>query len=341
MNTPRPAGLESALLRAWQHRGWLAWLLWPLSLLYGFVARCRRALYRLRLLGSTRLRVPVVVVGNLVAGGAGKTPVTIALVRHLQSRGVLAGVVARGYGRTDETCREVLADSTPAEVGDEPLLVRRASGAAVFVARSRSEAAEALLAAYPGTQLIVCDDGLQHYALQRDIELCLFDDRGVGNGFLLPAGPLREPSSRKVDFVLHTGQRPAFAGGHAVPRVLAVEAVRADGSRRALRDFAGEPVLALAGIAQPESFFTMLRAQGVQPERTLALADHYDFDSWERPSGKRYSLICTEKDAVKLWRLHPDAWAVPLSVTLPDEFLRAFDARLDAKLSSRDGRQTA
>jgi tetraacyldisaccharide 4'-kinase len=340
MQARRRQASERALLRAWRHRGVVAWLLWPLSLLFGLMARARRWLYRAGVFQATAVGVPVVVVGNVLAGGAGKTPVVMALARHLRQRGLQPGIVSRGYGRESGDCREVLADSSAKDVGDEPLLAKRATGAPVFVGRRRAEAAQALLNAHPQTRVILCDDGLQHYALKRDVEICVFDDRGVGNGLLLPAGPLREPWPRPVDLVLHTGAHPAFAG-HAAPRALAAQAVRADGTRRDLESLRGQPVQAVAAIAQPEAFFEMLRAKGLQLAQALALPDHHDFADFTPPAGETLPLLCTEKDAVKLWRRYPEAWAVPLVVTLELEFLDRLDALLDAKLSSTHGHQTA
>jgi len=211
-NSGAASAPASRLQRAWLHRGPLAWLLWPLSLLYAALFSLRRWFYGIGWLKAYRVRVPVIVVGNVIAGGAGKTPVVMAVVRHLQARGLSVGVVSRGYGRRTDDCREVLDESDPQDVGDEPALIRRATGAPVFVARRRVEAARALLARHPATQVIVSDDGLQHLALARDVEICVFDDRGVGNGWRLPAGPLREQWPRPCDLVLHSGEHPAFEG---------------------------------------------------------------------------------------------------------------------------------
>lgn len=348
MAAPLPSfSLERMLLAAWTRRGPLAWLLWPLSLLYGALAALRRALFRLGLRASTRLPVPIIVVGNVVAGGGGKTPTVIALVRHLRARGLRPGVVSRGHGRQGSGCREVLPDSTPGDVGDEPLLIRRACEVPVFVAARRAEAAQALLAREPATDVIVCDDGLQHLALQRDLEVCVFDERGTGNGWLLPAGPLREPWPRAVDLVLHTGRR-AFAAGYGAERALAPFAQRADGTRVALATLRGRPVLAVAGIARPEAFFAMLREQGLSLAEAVALPDHCDFEDWSPPAHWQGELLCTEKDAVKLWRLRPQALAVPLVFAPEPAFLAALDRALDARrvprraasLSSADGHQT-
>lgn len=322
------------LRKAWQRRGPLACALWPLSLLYGGLVALRRGLYRLDLLHRQRLPVPVLVVGNVIAGGAGKTPVTLAVVRHLQVRGWRPGVISRGYGRATTDCREVLPASDAREVGDEPLLIARASGAPVFVARQRAAAGLALLAAHPATDILVCDDGLQHLALARDIEICVFNDDGAGNGWLLPAGPLREPWPRDVDLVLHAGPAPGGpAPQFALVRRLATQAVNATGRRVPLEQLRGEPLHALAAIARPQDFFGMLRAAGLSPASEEALPDHYDFSSWKRPSDKYLHLICTEKDAVKLWPAHPDALAVPLAVHIPPAFFDALDTRL-ASLSS-------
>jgi tetraacyldisaccharide 4'-kinase len=317
--------MGEALQRAWLRRGVLACALWPVSLLFGAVVALRRTLYRAGVLKSDHAGVPVVVVGNVIAGGSGKTPIVQVIVRHLAARGMRAGIISRGYGRRTTDCREVRADSFPRDVGDEPLLLARACNVPVFVARRRIDAVRALLRAYPQTQVIVCDDGLQHYALARDVEICVFDERGAGNGWLLPAGPLREPWPRPVDFVLGPG-------GLAVTRTLSAEAVRADGTRIALGRLQG--VTAVAGIAKPGAFFEMLRDAGVGIERAVALPDHHDFSAMPDARGE---IVCTEKDAVKLWRTRPDAWAVPLQVRIAPAFWTAFDARL----SSVDGLQTA
>lgn len=332
--------MTSVLQRSWSRRGALAWLLWPVSLLYGLLAALRRGLYRTGLWKAWHPGVPVVVVGNVVAGGAGKTPVVMALVHHLRERGLQPGVISRGYGRRNADCREVLADSSAAEVGDEPLLVATRCRVPVFVAPRRADAARALLAAYPATRVLVCDDGLQHHALARDIEICVFDERGAGNGWLLPAGPLREPWPRPVDLVLRTGP-PNGIEGFGLQRRLADHAVRADGTRMALAALRNQSCVALAGIARPEAFFEMLRAAGVAPASTVALPDHYDFDSYTGPPDAHTALVCTEKDAVKLWRRHPGAWAVPLALEIDAAFWPALDCLLDAKLSFRHGSQTS
>lgn len=330
----------AALQEAWLRRGPLACALWPISLLYRAIVAARAALYAARILRTGRAAVPVVVVGNVVAGGAGKTPIVMAVVRHFQARGVACGVISRGWGRRTDDCREVLPGADAADTGDEPLLIRRATGVPVFVARRRIDAARALLAAHPQVRVLVSDDGLQHLALARDVEICVFDDRGTGNGWLLPAGPLREPWPRRAAIVVGL---PSHEGAFAAPRRLAAEAVRADGQRVPLASLAGQPVHAVAAIARPEAFFTMLRAAGVAPASTQALPDHDDFSGWLAPAPGT-PVVCTEKDAVKLWRIHPAALAVPLAAEPEPAFFARLEGLLaqagGARLSSPDGHET-
>ena len=329
--------LFERLTNAWTHKGLLAWLLWPLSVVYECLVRLRRALYRCGWLGCERVDVPVIVVGNVVAGGAGKTPLVIALVQHLQARGIAVGVVSRGYGRHCRVCQQVTSTSVAADVGDEPLLIFRRTSAPVVVAVSRIAAARQLLSSHPNTQIILCDDGLQHLGLHRDLEIIVFDDRGTGNGFLLPAGPLREPWPRDCDLVLHTGSSPAFAGLRAT-RALADYAVMADGSQVLLTQLAqssqlnAKPLMAVAAIARPEAFFAMLQDRGLPLERTVALADHDDFSHWRALYDGRCRVICTEKDAVKLWPVQADALAVPLVFAPEPAFWAAFDLHINRLL---------
>jgi tetraacyldisaccharide 4'-kinase len=343
--------VKNWLQKAWLSRGWLARLLWPIAWIYGLLISARLKLYRLGIFKSDRFPVAVVVVGNVIAGGAGKTPLVIALARHLQAQGRCIGVVLRGYGRSGDDTLEV-GINTPVDMsGDEPALIKRALAAPVFVATRRADAVRALLASYPDTSVVLSDDGLQHYALGRDIEIAAFDDRGIGNGWLLPAGPLREPwperLSNGVDFVVHTGQKPAFAG-FSSSRRLADHAVDAHGNRTALHALQGKPVTALAAIAEPEAFFNMLRRQGLTLHQTLALPDHHDFKNFDFVALAGQTILCTEKDAVKLFS-RPDCattklLAVPLEFSPEPAFFAAFDSRLApiiSQLPSRHGHQTS
>ena len=323
-------------------RGLSAQLLRPVASLYGWLVEIRHRLYNLGWLKSARLPVPVVVVGNVVVGGAGKTPTTIAVVRHLLAKGWRPGVVSRGYGREDQTVRPVDRQGCAEQVGDEPLLIAGATGVPVWVGRHRSAAALALLGEHPEVNIIVCDDGLQHRALAADVRIVVFDDRGIGNGWLLPAGLLREPwppthAQPYPDLLLQ--QIAPHLAGEAVPplpgrriwraqRRLATYAVRLSGEQRPLAHWVGRDVVALAGIARPEMFFEMLKANGLTLRATQALADHAD------PQGAIHSLLasgldvlCTEKDAVKLRDANPGAgiWAVPLELEADPQFFAALD----------------
>ena len=326
--------MNAWLARHWRKRGLTACLLWPLSVFYGAITGVHRWLYSAGVLKTGRAAVPVIVVGNVVAGGAGKTPLVIALLQHFERQGLKVGVVSRGYGRRGTDCIEVL-DSTPVfESGDEPALIKLALGAPVFVAKKRMQAVDALLAKYPATQLIISDDGLQHYALARDVNITVFDDRGIGNGWLLPAGPLRQ--SYKVSqvsgaLVLHTGQSPVFEG-YVSTRRLAGYALTADGHQLALDSLKGHALTALAGIANPEAFFDMLKARGLHLVQTISLPDHFDFSNYSWPVAGDRVVLCTEKDAVKLFnspQFKPfKLLAVPLLFSPEPAFLTALDAQL-------------
>ena len=343
--------MKNLLQNAWLTRGGLARLLWPLAQCFGLLVGMRLALYRRGILRSERFGVPVVVVGNVIAGGAGKTPLVIALVKHLQAQRVKVGVVSRGYGRSGSDCVEATATAPLSQTGDEPALIHRLTGVPVFVAQERTQALRALLATYPETAVVVCDDGLQHYALQRDIEIAAFDDRGVGNGWLLPAGPLREPwperTRQGLDLVLHTGQHPAFEGFTST-RQLADKAFSPDGGQVALASLRGRPVTALAGIANPEAFFGMLRESGLMLEACIPLPDHHVFAEADLAGLQGRTVLCTEKDAVKLFALPAaaglDLLAVPLVFSPEPAFFTAFDALLAPLLSplpSKHGHQIA
>lgn len=344
--------LQSALLGAWVRRGPLAWALLPVSLLYAGIIWLRRWGYRAGIFPSHRLPCAVVVVGNAVAGGAGKTPTTIGIVQHLRARGLAVGVVSRGYGRSSETVHAVQPHDDAALTGDEPLLIARHTGVPVFVGPDRHAAATALLGSHPEVQVIVCDDGLQHYKLHRDLEVCVFDERGVGNGWLLPAGPLREPwppsplraagqDSQRL-LVLNTSGRHAVPG-FVAQRSLSMQARTHSGQTVPLANLQS-PLLALAGIAKPAAFFTALQGAGVVLDRTLPLPDHCDFATLDTGLLNGYTVLCTEKDAVKLWRVWPQALAVPLEQVAEPAFLHALDRQLDgvlqAKLSFPHGHQT-
>lgn len=321
--------LIDTLESAWYGNRRSPWWTWPLAALYGVVVRLRAALYRRGWLRSTPLPVPVVVVGNLSVGGTGKTPLTIAVVEALRARGFRPGVVSRGYGGSQ---REpvLLGDAPdPVRVGDEPCLIHASGGAPVAVGRDRPAAARLLLDA--GCDVVIADDGLQHYALARDVEICVIDGaRRFGNGRLLPAGPLREPLGRlwRTDFRVCNGGIPAE--GEYPMRLLGGEVVSlCDGHRQALSAFAGQRAHAVAAIGHPSRFFASLRAAGIEVIEH-AFADHHAYSASELDFGDRLPLLMTDKDAVKCLRFaQVHWWRVPVQADLPEAFYAALAERVE------------
>ena len=301
--------------------------------LYGAAIAVRRALYARGLLRSRHPGVPVVVVGNITAGGTGKTPLTIALVERLRAAGWTPGVASRGYGRDGHEPLWVDAATPVHRSGDEPLLIARRTGAKLRVDRHRSDAAREL--AMAGCDVVVCDDGLQHYALARDLEIEVVDARRrYGNGRLLPAGPLREPAARaaRCDFrVVNLGEGTGTPGfGEWPMRLDATQAVPLAGRRpRPLAAFAGQRVHAVAGIGDPARFFHMLKARGIAVV-PHAFADHHQFRPADLEFASPLPILMTEKDAVKCAPFAPEqAFAVPVQAELPEAFWASLLDRLD------------
>lgn len=307
------------IARIWSGESPLWLLLLPLSWLYGLVSGAIRFAYRIGLKKAWRAPVPVVVVGNLTAGGNGKTPVVIWLVEQLQQRGVRVGVVSRGYGGKADRYPLLLTPETSTEqAGDEPVLIYQRTGAPVAVSPNRCEAVNALLSQHP-LQLIVTDDGLQHYRLARDKEIVVVDGvRRFGNGWWLPAGPMRERASRlkSVDAVIANGGTPQ--AGEIAMRLrpgLAVNLLT--GERRAVNEL--DQIVAMAGIGHPPRFFSTLAECGATLKRSVALADHQalaqkDVDALLQPGE---TLVMTEKDAVKCRPFaQPDWWYLPVDAEL-------------------------
>jgi tetraacyldisaccharide 4'-kinase len=298
-------------------------LLWPLSLIFHLIVTIRRLLFRLGISSSIKLPVPVIIVGNVSVGGTGKTPLTLWLAEQLLADGWHPGIISRGFGGKGNKPQEVLHDSDPAQVGDEPALMAQRLLCPVWTGRDRPAAARALLAAHPECDVIISDDGLQHYRLQRDVEIAVVDGiRRFGNGFLLPAGPLREPPSRlrEVDAVVVNGDKVAagefmmqLEGVHFYnllnPEMTATAA-----------DFQGQTVHAVAGIGHPERFFGYLKKLGL-----ILIAhpypDHHQFNATDLVFSDGNALLMTEKDAVKC-------------VAIADEkcWVLRVDARLDPAL---------
>jgi tetraacyldisaccharide 4'-kinase len=316
-------------------------LLLPLAWLYRALLAARRAAFRLGLLPRYRAPVPVIVVGNFTVGGNGKTPAVIALVQALQARGYMPGVVSRGYGRTSSGNHLVTHESTSAEVGDEPLLIARRTQAPVAVAARRAEAARLLLARHR-CDVIVADDGLQHLALERDIEIAVTGAQRDGNGWLLPAGPLREPP-RAVDAVLVSSGTVRDGEWPLAQRLGPACRAQAPREQRALAEFAGERCAAVAGIGRPQAFFDALRAAGLRLARTVALPDHTPYRDNPFAALPETAIFVTEKDAIKCAQMDARLWVVPLEAQLPAALVDAIDQRLKALRAAmpRRGQETA
>lgn len=330
------------MLAGWLQRQWFEqrrltpalWLLAPLLLpLNGLFVL--GAAYKRRSTQAVRLPVPVIVVGNITVGGAGKTPLTIALALALRERGYRPGIVSRGYGGSNSTPRAVAVDADPAEVGDEPLLLARHTGVPVWVGRDRAAAGQALLAAHPEVDVLLCDDGLQHYRLARDVELAVFDRRGAGNGWRLPLGPLREPLARlaEVDAVVSNG--PVAAG--LVAPVPLFEMHLRPGEFLSLADaavhcpkeaFFGKRLHAVAGIGDPQRFFNTLRGLGLRFE-AHPFPDHHAYSADDLDFGPDAVLLMTEKDAVKCSALTAaEIWVLPVVAELPPALIDLIQEKL-------------
>jgi tetraacyldisaccharide 4'-kinase len=298
----------------------------------------RRAGYTLRLLKSTRAGIPVIAIGNLTVGGSGKTPLAIHVAELLKGKGWSPAIVSRGYGGTVKVPRGVTLASDPAEVGDEPVLMARRSGCPVWVGPERAAVIAALRRAHPDCDVVVLDDGLQHYALRRDIEIAVVDARAFGNGFMLPAGPLREPRTRlrTVDAVVAHGTDRVE--GYAM-RLEGDEVHRATDARerRPAKSFAGRRVHAVAGIGDPQRFFLHLAQLGVRVV-PHPFPDHHPFRAADLEFGDQDPVLMTEKDAVKCKRFaKPTHWILPVRAA-PDP---AFDAWLQRRLGELGHRPKA
>lgn len=336
-DAPAPARARDRLAAAIWYQGHpLSHLLLPLSWLYCGVVRLRRLSYRRGWWGGLRLPVPVIVVGNLTVGGTGKTPLVLWLAAFLARRGFRPGIVARGYGGTGtDWPRLVGADSDPFALGDEPLLLARRSGCPVAAGPDRVAAGKMLLAA-GGCDIILSDDGLQHYRLARDLEILVVDaSRGFGNGRCLPAGPLREPRarSRAADILVCNGRPCPGASG---PSTVVMELVPgrltnvADPSvGRSLDELRGQAVTAVAGIGNPARFFDLLRRHGLAP-RERPYPDHHPFRGEDAASWGAGPVVMTEKDAVKCAGFaRADFWYLPVEARLPGAFERLLSEKLE------------
>lgn len=299
-------------MKIWQSINLFTFLLAPFSLLFWLISQIRRALYQAKILKSYRSPVPVLIVGNISVGGNGKTPVVVWLVEQLQQRGVKVGVISRGYGGKNKQFPQlVTAESLPEQMGDEPVLIAQRTHAPVAISPNRQQSIELLLSQFE-LDLIIADDGLQHYALERDMEWVVVDGvRRFGNGFVLPAGGLRELPSRlkSVQAVICNGG-VAKQGEHLMTLDATKVVNLKTGEQKAISDFASQEVIALAGIGYPPRFFKMLHDFGINVVESHSFADHQSYTlEMIKPLQKGdLPLLMTEKDAVKCYGFAQENW---------------------------------
>lgn len=338
--------LRSLLSRVFNHiwysRSWPRYLLMPLMWLYQGIMRLRLYAYEQGWKKSNRYPLPVIVVGNITVGGSGKTPLVIWLVDFLRKAGYKPAIISRGYrGKASSWPQQVRPDSDPVVVGDEAVLLARRCGCPIAVGPDRSASVEALLQ-HTDCNLIISDDGLQHYALERDIEIAVVDAvRRYGNGCLLPAGPLREPMERldDVDFIVSNGI--AARGEYAMNLRLDTARNLATGETRELTRFIGSKVHAVAGIGNPKRFFTALQQQGLKLYEH-AFADHHNFEPRDLEFDNTAPVLMTEKDAVKCARFaHNHYWYVPVEAELNKHFGPRLLAALEKNKVNNTFKQTS
>ena len=318
----------------WLKKQWLHFTPWhilliPLSFVFWTLSIGRKYLYQRGWFKSFRLAVPVLVVGNINVGGTGKTPLVIWLAEKLQSSGYRPGIISRGYGGEVLAVQAVFAHSNPEKVGDEPVLLASRTGCPVFIGANRVMVGEALLAAHTECNIIISDDGLQHYRLQRDVEIAVIDGTtGFGNGALLPAGPLRESLSRLryVDALVINGRSQLDFIQSVKPIQMQLQAINfynlLDPDKVCSKgDFAGKQVVAIAGIGNPERFFQQLQALGLK-FKSQAYPDHYAFHELDFAKVKADIVVMTEKDAVKCAAFaKANFWVLPVSAVVEPRLL--------------------
>ena len=317
----------------WYKDAVLGIVLLPFAYVFLDIVRLRRFLYRIGILKAHTLPVPVIVVGNITVGGTGKTPLVIWLAELLKKSGYKPGIISRGYGGVSDIWPQIVnVDSDANKVGDEALLIAKQTQLPVVVGPERVEAAKMLLAEFD-CNVLLSDDGLQHYKLKRTIEIAVIDgERRFGNGYCLPAGPLREPIERlsSVDFVVVNGDK--YADHEFSMRLVGDIAVNiVSGEQKPLHAFQGIDCHALAGIGNPERFFNLLKANGLSC-RTASFPDHYPFERSDIEFGDHKPVLMTEKDAVKCTRFAGHQhWYVPVTAhpepTFGQQFLDLFKER--------------
>jgi len=324
--------LQSILENHWYSKfdPFLGIILFPFSLIYETIVRIRKFLFKIKLKSSTRLPVPVVIIGNISVGGAGKTPLTKMLAEELSNKGVNVGIILRGYKGDNKNAKIVSAHDDSSVVGDEALIYAK-NGFKVAISSKRVEAGKLLFATYPETQVILADDGMQHYYLQRDLEICVIDSsRLLGNQQLLPAGPLREPVSRlnSVDFIVVNGsqnqaQLKNMLSAYKTPilnQELDFECLYnpINGKSVSAQELNNLKLLPMAAIGNPQRFYAYLRDLGIRFDKVKSLPDHHHYQESDIPAG--YTIITTEKDYTKLSRFNnPNIWVAKVKAKLNDE----------------------
>lgn len=337
------------LQHAWYGNSKWVWCLVPFTVLFWLLSACRRWLYAAGILASTDANIAIVVVGNISIGGNGKTPLVLALVKELRARGYNPAVVSRGYGGA-QTSFPYLVQNTDAAslVGDEPALIVQRMGVALVIDPVRARAID-FIQQHTQANVVICDDGLQHYAMKRDCELCVLDHRGIGNGFLLPMGPLREGPWRldKVNAIINNMGFAALSESTEQHRPYATDTFNMalkctvwvnvlSGEVKSLADFSEcigddlSEISAVAGIGEPKRFFDTLTGLNINPKRLLAFADHHQFIESDIPA--EGFVLMTEKDAVKCMGFtHKHMWYLQIEAHLPDEFYTLIEAAVQAK----------
>ncbi|WP_445777698.1 tetraacyldisaccharide 4'-kinase [Shewanella sp.] len=330
--------MQQLIHRIWYHHHWAKWLLLPLSWLFGLVAMLRRNLFRLGVKSAHTVPVPVIVVGNITAGGSGKTPTVIYLIELLRQQGYTPGVISRGYGVDIQDCQVVYTGAKATDVGDEPAMIVARTQVPMVVGPKRVAAAYKLLAQFD-VDVIISDDGLQHYPLARDIEIALVDgERRYGNRCLIPAGPLREGLWRlnSVDFVINNGG-PVHHGEVLMSLTPAPLMPVTNSLVEPLTE--GQPLVAMAAIGNPQRFFNTLTQLGYQLARTVEFNDHHVFSASELHALSHDNpLVMTEKDAVKCRDFAQSHWwYLPVNAKLTPEFDHAFLSQLKQVAQTKKG----
>jgi len=325
--------IMKCLVNSWYQSHPIRWLLWPLAILYRVVISLRRLLYRVGVFKQTRLNVPVIIVGNISVGGTGKTPCVIWLAKQLQQAGFRPGIISRGYGgKAEHYPQNVTPQSDPAIVGDEPIIISRQSACPMMVSPNRVDAARQLLEQFD-CNIIIADDGLQHYALARDIEIVVVDDQRLfGNQYCLPAGPLREPMSRlkEVDFIIHNGNQTEAEFSMTARQGDAINLANPQ-QTKTLTNFQ-QKVHAIAGIGNPQRFFNQLSTAGLNLI-THPFSDHHPYQSSDVDFNDDLDILMTEKDAVKCQHFaNKNMWYIPIEATISGKL----NQHLLNKLAERD-----